>query len=271
MQNHSGAIELLLLFLESLAFILYSGLFIYSWKKLSTGQSLSPNSSITLIIAVLSHGYLSYLHIDGGNGQNLGLFNIFSVTTWLAMLLVTWNVLKHKAHSLLLVSLPIAAISIIEVAFFSGISVITLNGKLINLLHIFSGIAAMSILLLAALQSILVLYLDRGLKHHPAHIHQWLGSLQGMERYLIQLLTTGFILMSLSLLLVLMLPGDLKSNQALHKIVLTFASWIVLAVLMFGRYVQGWRGVFAAKWSLFGVFLLLLGYFGSKLVLEFIL
>jgi len=41
--------------------------------------------------------------------------------------------------------------------------------------------------------------------------------------------------------------------------------------LMFGRYIRGWRGVFAAKWSLLGVFLLLLGYFGSKLVIEFIL
>jgi ABC-type uncharacterized transport system permease subunit len=257
--------------LESISFIIYSGLFIYSWQKLSQGQNLSAKTSLVLLVALFCHGLLSYLHIDGSDKQNLSLFNIFSMTTWLAMCLVSWNLFKHKAHSLLLVTLPIAAISILEVSFLSGVSPISLHGKPINLLHIFTGIAAMSILLLAALQSILVLYLDNGLRRHPANIHQWLGSLQGMERYLIQLLTTGFILMTVSLTLVILLPGELKSNQVVHKIVLTVASWIVLAVLMFGRYIKGWRGVYAAKWSLLGVFLLLLGYFGSKLVLEFII
>ncbi|MCW8877629.1 MAG: cytochrome c biogenesis protein CcsA [Kangiellaceae bacterium] len=256
--------------LEVISILLYLGIFSYSWQLLSQGKTLSSHTGWVLLIALITHGYLCYKLIDGGEGQNLGLFNIFSMTTWLAMCLVGWNLFRHKAHSLLLVTLPIAIISIIEAAFLSGSSVITLSGKPLNLLHIFTGIAAMSILLLSALQSALVLYLDRGLKHHPAAIHSWLGPLQGMERYLIQLLTVGFILMSVSLFLVLWLPNELKSAQAIHKIVLTIASWIILASLMFGRYIRGWRGVFAAKWSLLGVFLLLLGYFGSKLVIEYI-
>jgi len=260
-----------LIFLESLSFILYAGLFIYAWQKLTKGEMLNNAALFILILAIVCHGGVVYLLIDGGEGQNLSLFNIFCMTTWLSMGLVCWNLLKHQAHSLLLVSLPIAAISILEAALFSGQSALQLQGKLINLFHILSGIAAMSILLLAALQSILVLYLDRGLRNHPAQLHNWLGSLQGMERYLIQLLTTGFLLMSLSLILVTLLPDELKSNQALHKVILTVASWVVLAILMFGRYIRGWRGVYAAKWSLFSVFLLLLGYFGSKLVLEFFL
>ena len=260
-----------IVFFESASFIIYSGLFFYTWRRLSQGKKLNNASTVAYSIALVCHGFLSYLLIDGDQGQNLGLFNIFAMTTWLAMCLVGFNLIKHRAYSLLLVSLPIAAISILEAALFQSLSPIALSGKFLNILHILAGIAAMSILLLAALQSILVLYLDNGLRRHPATIHQWLGSLEGMERYLIQLLTTGFILMSVSLFLVFWLPYDLKSNQALHKIILTSASWVVLASLMFGRYIQGWRGVFAAKWSLFGVFLLLLGYFGSKLVLEFIL
>ncbi|TQV86575.1 cytochrome C assembly family protein [Aliikangiella coralliicola] len=260
-----------LVILESIAVILYVGLFIYSWQKLSKGQKLNPYINIAVLFSIACHGYVAYLHIDGGEGQNLGLFNIFCMTTWLAMCMVGWNLIKHQAQSLLVVTLPIAAISIVEVSLFAGSSPIALGGKAINLLHIFSGVAAMSILLLAALQSLLVLYLDRGLRMHPANIHPWLGPLQGMERYLIQLLTIGFILMSISLALVALIPGDLTSGQTLHKVLLTIASWIILAILMFGRYIKGWRGVFAAKWSLLGVFLLLLGYFGSKLVLEFIL
>lgn len=262
---------MLVLTLEVISAVLYIGIFAYVWKRLSVGAKLHNVTSIFLAVALLTHGYLCYQLIDGGEGQNLSLFNIFSMTTWMAMCLVSWNLYKHKAQSLLLVSLPIAAISIVEAALFSGSHIISVNGKPLNLLHIFSGVAAMSILLLSALQSVLVLYLDRGLKHHPANIYQWLGPLQGMERYLIQLLTFGFVLMSLSLFLVVWLPDELKSAQALHKVILTGASWLVLAILMFGRYIKGWRGVYAARWSLVSVSLLLIGYFGSKLVMEFFL
>ncbi|MET1256046.1 cytochrome C assembly family protein [Aliikangiella maris] len=262
---------MLLVTLQSIIVLLYGGLFIYTWKSLSKGQPLNQLSTTAFFIAVICHGYLSYHLIDGGNGQNVGLFNIFCMTTWLAMCMVGWNLIKHQTHPLLLVSLPVAAISIVEAALFKSISPISLDGKPLNLLHVLSGIASMSILLLAALQSILVLYLDKGLRHHPAHIHRWLGPLQGMERYLVQLLTVGFVLMTISLVLVILLPQEQQSTQVLHKIILTSASWLVLAILMFGQYIRGWRGVFAAKWSLLGIFLLLLGYFGSKLVIEFLL
>jgi len=77
--------------------------------------------------------------------------------------------------------------------------------------------------------------------------------------------------MSVSLLLALNLSDESIQHQAPHKIVLTVISWLILATLLSGHYKRGWRGVFAAKLTLVGVFLLLLGYFGSKLVLEFIL
>lgn len=266
--------------LESVCFILYSGLFTYSWyilcrseKTTSSSNLKSLNSNIfyLLLIALVNHGYLCYLHIDGGNKTNLGLFNIFCMTSWIAMILVTWNLFKHQAESLLLVSLPLAMLSIIGVAFFTGDSPLLNETKWVNLLHIFSGIAAISLLLLSTLQASLVLYLDRSLRRSPGHISPLLNSLESMKRYLIHLLTTGFVLMSISLLLVFLLPMGLKNDQALHKIVLTSASWLVLAVLIFGRLIRGWRGVFTAKLSIFATFLLFLGYFGSKFVLEFIL
>ncbi len=77
--------------------------------------------------------------------------------------------------------------------------------------------------------------------------------------------------MSLSLGLAFFFPSETSEQQSLHKIILTSLSWIVLIGLLIGHYKNGWRGVFAAKWTLVAVFLLLLGYFGSKLVLEFIL
>ncbi len=262
-----------LLGFQSICTLLYVGLWLYAWRKLVQPNKLNLNSGVfyTLLLSILCHGYLCYLSIDGGHEQNLGLFNIFCMTTWLSMMLVAWNLLKHQAYPLLLISLPVAIISILGTVFLQGNSPILNETKWTNLLHIFSGITAISVMLLAGLQATLILYLDKKLRSRPADIPPIFSSLDSMERYLIQLLILGFILMSCSLALVISLPIELKSSQALHKIILTILSWLVIAALLLGHYIRGWRGIFMSKWSIVGIFLLLLGYFGSKLVIEFIL
>ena len=255
--------------LEIFGFLLYTGMLVHTWLRLSESKPLSSLLPSILLASIVLHGYIAYLNIDGGNGQNFGLFNIFAMTTWISMAIVYWNLLKHKANALLLISLPVAAISLLEVAIFESDQTISTQQGAIRIWHILLGISSMSILLLAAMQSLLVLYIDNGLRRHPANIYSWLGPLQTMERYLIQLLAIGFILMSLSLGLAVLSPEEPSTNQSLHKMILTVLSWCVLGILLFGHYQRGWRGVFAAKWTLLGVFLLLLGYFGSKLVLEY--
>ena len=257
--------------LEVFGFVLYTGLFAHAWSRLSKSKALSPLLPSLLFASIVIHGLVAYLNIDTAEGQNLGLFNIFVMTTWIAMAIVFWNLIKHQANALLLISLPIAALSLLEVAIIESDAVVSKRHSAYDLWHILLAICSMSTLLLAAMQSLLVLYIDNGLRNHPATIYNWLGPLQSMERYLIQLLSLGFFLMTISLALTFWISSTAFEAQALHKIVLTLLSWVVLAILLFGHYQRGWRGVFAAKWTLVGVFLLLLGYFGSKLVLEFIL
>ncbi|HXV11845.1 MAG TPA: cytochrome c biogenesis protein CcsA, partial [Burkholderiales bacterium] len=50
-----------------------------------------------------------------------------------------------------------------------------------------------------------------------------------------------------------------------------FVSWIIFAALLWGRYVYGWRGRVAVRWTLAGFLALVLAYIGSKFVLEVIL
>jgi ABC-type uncharacterized transport system permease subunit len=42
-------------------------------------------------------------------------------------------------------------------------------------------------------------------------------------------------------------------------------------MLIFGRWRFGWRGRIAVNWTLIGMGVLLLGFFGSKFVLELVL
>ncbi len=52
------------------------------------------------------------------------------------------------------------------------------------------------------------------------------------------------------------------------KTVLAVTAWIVFAVLLIGRVYWGWRGNRAIIFTLAGVALLVIAYFGSRLVLQ---
>ncbi len=56
-----------------------------------------------------------------------------------------------------------------------------------------------------------------------------------------------------------------------HKTVFTLLSWLTFGVLLLGRYLKGWRGRVALRWTLSGFALLLLAYTGSRFVLEVLL
>jgi ABC-type uncharacterized transport system permease subunit len=64
---------------------------------------------------------------------------------------------------------------------------------------------------------------------------------------------------------------DIFAQQLVHKTVLSIIGWVILGVLLFGRYKFGWRGKKAISWTLSAFAFLMLAFFGSKLVLEFIL
>ena len=92
-----------------------------------------------------------------------------------------------------------------------------------------------------------------------------------MESLLFQMLTTGIIFLTISLGTGFLFIEDLFAQHLVHKTVLSLLAWIIFTGLLLGRNFYGWRGLTAIKWTLVGFILLLLAYFGSKLVLELIL
>jgi len=56
-----------------------------------------------------------------------------------------------------------------------------------------------------------------------------------------------------------------------HKTVLSILSWAMFGILLLGRHRRGWRGRRAVRLTLSAMLLLLLAFFGSKLVLELVL
>ena len=64
---------------------------------------------------------------------------------------------------------------------------------------------------------------------------------------------------------------NLSEQHLIHKVVFSVIAWVVFAILLFGRYRFGWRGPTASRWTLTGTGFLVLAYFGSQFVLEYVL
>jgi ABC-type uncharacterized transport system permease subunit len=98
-----------------------------------------------------------------------------------------------------------------------------------------------------------------------------LPPLQLMETMLFELIWVGVVLLTLSIASGILFLDDIFAQSLVHKTTLTILAWLLFSILLWGRYQLGWRSQTAVRFTLAGFFTLMLGYFGSKLVLELIL
>lgn len=89
-----------------------------------------------------------------------------------------------------------------------------------------------------------------------------------LERLTFQFVSAGFSLLSATLVLGWWFSEPWRWD---HKTVFSLMAWIVFACLLIGRQAFGWRGRRAIRGLYAGALLLLLGYAGSRFVLEVIL
>lgn len=94
-----------------------------------------------------------------------------------------------------------------------------------------------------------------------------------LERIMFLCVGVGFALLSATLLVGVLFSEALYGRPWYpdHKTVLSMLSWGVFAVLLLGRARFGWRGRNATRMVYAGAVMLLLGYAGSRFVLEVLL
>jgi ABC-type uncharacterized transport system permease subunit len=94
-----------------------------------------------------------------------------------------------------------------------------------------------------------------------------------LERLTFRFVTAGFILLTATLLAGWLFGEQLYGHAWRwgHKSIFSLLSWLVFAVLLVGRGRFGWRGNHAVRMIYAGALLLLLGYVGSRFVMEVVL
>ncbi len=224
------------------------------------------------VIALTLHGYAAWSALQSSAGINLGFFKMSSLIFWVINLAFVISLIRRPLENLLLILFPLSAVAVIISALAPGNASPFTEISSGLLFHISSSVLAYAVLTIATCQAAVVALQDHQLRHkHAVGIVRALPPLQLMETMLFELLWVGLILLSLSIATGLLFLEDMFAQHLAHKTVLTLAAWGLYALLLWGHHYLGWRSQTAVKLTLAGFVVLMLGYFGSKLVLEIIL
>ena len=140
------------------------------------------------------------------------------------------------------------------------------------LAHVVFSVLSYALLSIAAVTAVMLYFKHRALKQGIAALRSNSRiSIEALENELFGAIGTGFGCLSLAIFSGLIYVEDMFAQHLAHKTVLTFAAWVFFGVLLLGRWRFGWRAQTAVRWTLVGFVLLLLAYFGSRIVLELLL
>ena len=237
-----------------------------------TTEAFSHKLAALAGLALSGHGLALYRGILVETGFNLGFFHALSLVCWAIAALAVLIGLYRAMSNLVVILFPVAALALTLQSILPSVNIIPAGVAAGLKMHIILSVAAYSLLTVGALQALLLAFEETRLRNRqPARILNILPPMQVLEELLVQTLTIGFFLLSLSLATGLMFMHDILGQHLSHKVALSMLAWIIFAVLLWGRWARGWRGRTLIRWTLGGFISLLLAYFGSKLVLELIL
>ncbi|NND67107.1 MAG: cytochrome c biogenesis protein CcsA [Halioglobus sp.] len=236
------------------------------------GGRMSRPVLVVTLIALATHAAIVWQTAFLEDGVHLGFFRISALLFLVINIACLASLLRRPLQNLLAALFPLSALAVLVATFApdSAAGTTDLTGGM--LLHVAASILAYSVLTLAAAQSALLALQDHQLRNrHTRGLVQILPPLQLMESMLFELLWIGVSLLTIAIVSGIVFIDDIFAQSLVHKTVLTIVAWLLFSVLLWGNYQLGWRSMTAVKFTLVGFALLMLAFFGSKLVLELIL
>jgi len=256
--------------------VLYFAAGLLLFRRLARGAQASSRSKYLPIglglLAAVMHSTVLQPAIFTDTGLNLAFFNVLSLVMDMVAVLLLISAIYRPVENLGIALLPLAGVaSLLRWGVGGDIEHATFLDPGVQA-HILLSILAYSLLSIAAVQAILLAIQNRHLRNRqPGGFVRALPPLETMEGVLFQMIGVGYLLLTASLVTGFLFLEDLFAQHLVHKTVLSLVAWSVFTALLWGRWHFGWRGRTAIRWTLTGFIILMVAYFGSKLVLEFIL
>lgn len=254
------------------AILLYAAL--TGYQSLCLKRQAKPFMPLLLaggLIALLAHTLtlrqMLFLH----GGLNLDFFNTASLVMAAVICITLIATLFISVENLLVLLFPMAALTILLAQILPSGVVRPINESSGVLCHILLSILAYGLLTIAVLQALLLSLQNYQLRNKKlSGLTRSFPPLQTMETLLFGFLWCGWVALTASLISGWLSFDNLFAQHLVHKTFLGILAWLVFAVLLWGRYFAGWRGAKAVHWTYAGFSLLMLAFFGSKLILEYV-
>jgi len=225
-------------------------------------------------IAIAGHVVLVVQAVFTADGLDLSLANALSAVAGLTALFAWLGTFSKALPGVAAAALPVAGAAALLPAAFPNPHRFSFTAEPWAALHIAVALVAYALLIVAALQALVLMGLEKRLHRGlPERGGDALPPLLTLESFLFRLVGAGYILLTLTLASGVLFSEQLfgKALTFTHKTVFSVLSWFVFGGVLYGRHRYGWRGRAALKGILAGSALLLLAYLGSKFVLEVIL
>ena len=260
--------DFLIPIIAALAYVSAAGLLLRASQRHYGAQN---RSVLALILPALAlHGWAHVADWHALNGPDLHFFAALSLVSLGMATLTTLAAFGQRVQALGVVVYPLAAALLLLFHGYGHGKAEALDWRL--MLHAWLALLAYATLAISALLAVMLWFQEQALRQRQ--IHGWLRALPPLtqlESLLFRSLAVGFALLTIALVTGVLFVQDLLSQHLWHKTVLSVASWILFAWLLYGRWRYGWRGPRAVKLTLIAMALLALAFFGSKFVLEQIL
>jgi len=204
--------------------------------------------------------------------SSFGFYKVASIVFWLMGLLSVLGLAVRPLQTLLIAIFPLGALSVMVATLAPDTARPMTDIPRGLLLHISTSVISYALFALATLQGLLVLQQSRLLRQHKTRgLVRRLPPLEATERMMFELIGTGIVVLSISIVAGFFYVDDLLAQHLIHKTVLTLIAWWGYIVLVTGQWRHGWRINTAVMLSASAFTLLTIGFFGSKLVLELVL
>lgn len=226
---------------------------------------------LTSMVAVAAH-VLSVALVLNQTGYRQ--FTMASTLLIIAALLAVLNLSRGQRPEAILLRPVIFSFAVLSalVALFVPLEAGTISVSPGVTLHVALSLLAFSLLTLAALYSLQLLYINNLLKNHKAKaLSSNLPPLMTVEGYFFRLLTVGTGVLTLAIVSGFIFLDNMFAAGQLHKTILSITAWLTFNCIIIIHYWRGLRGKPAVIFTLVASFLLILAYYGSRFVRDVIL
>ncbi|WP_418571523.1 cytochrome C assembly family protein [Parasutterella sp.] len=232
-----------------------------------------------IFAGLMIQAYLIYEALFLYGTPHFGMALALTITLFTCTFLLLLESFFSKIGAMLVFVLPLSAVSMLLPLLLPGSPLAPETASGPFRLHLLLAILAYSVMTMALIQGLLLMAVHKrvrakdfvtheGAKH--VNILDNMPSMMEMEKILFRLIWVGFIVLTAAILFGAVYSQELfgQAFRFDHKTVTTCMAWVIFGILLLGHHLRGWRGKFAALWTVIGFCVLMVSYIGVRFVME---